>query len=248
MELFNSSIGMVVVPALSRLQRDVDRLRRTFLECYSLVLLATIPVPFICGTFAWEIVQVVLGPKWIQAASILRALAPTILAFALMNPFSWFLMPTARNRLSIGLALLVPPAVIMGVVSGLPHGPLGVALGYSFGVNLVAVPIIMLCRAATGIPWRELWGVVRRPLWASLLATACGVGLKLILHGAAPPLLTLIAGLCTIFAIYAWTLLMVFGQKDYYQEIVRSMFHSSRRNGTSEPIGLGEPGESGVDH
>jgi O-antigen/teichoic acid export membrane protein len=63
-ELLNSSITTVVVPALSRLQQDTQRLRRTFLTCYSFVLSLTIPGTLICAVFAEEIISVVLGGKW----------------------------------------------------------------------------------------------------------------------------------------------------------------------------------------
>src|SRR5262245_11536966 len=75
-ELMNS-VGTVAVSALSRLQQDVDKLRRAFTACYSLVVSLTIPVTFICALAAEEIVGVVLGRQWKESAAILRRLAPT---------------------------------------------------------------------------------------------------------------------------------------------------------------------------
>jgi PST family polysaccharide transporter len=220
-ELVNTSIMSVVVPALSRLQHDAERLKRTFLACYGAVLSLTIPATLVCAVFAEEIIAVVLGRRWGQAVPILRALAPTILAFALMNPFSWFLASTARNRLSIGTALLVPPTVILGVLSGIQHGPLGVALGYSAGVCVLALPIIGLCRSAAGITGLDLWSAIRRPLWAGLASAAAGLALKLAVGGATAPIITLILGLIVVCAVYVWTLLVVFDQRNHYLEMAR---------------------------
>lgn len=229
-ELLNSSVGTVALPALSRLQRDAERLRRIFLKFYSLVLSLTIPVTFVCALFAEEVVWVVLGPKWSQAVLILRALAPTILAFALMNPFSWLLAATARNRLSIVTALFVPPAVIAGILAGLPYGPAGVALGYSAGVSLAALLVMASCWRASGIPLRQLREVIQRPLLAGLVAATCGLGLKIILHGVLPPVLNLIAGLCVTLGLYAWILLVIQGQRGFYMDILNSILRRPHPN------------------
>lgn len=234
-ELLNSSVGSVAVPALSRLQGDAERLHKIFLKCYALVLSVTIPVTLICALFAEEVIWVVLGPAWSEAALILRLLAPTVLAFAVMNPFSWLLMATARNRLSIVIALFVPPAVILGILAGLRHGPAGVALGYSAGVCLSALPVILLCRRASGIPLRELREVVERPLLAGLVAATCGLGLKIILQGVLPPALTLITELSVTLGLYAWVLLMVLGQRDFLMDILKATFQKSIPNESTAP-------------
>jgi PST family polysaccharide transporter len=220
-ELMNS-MGAVVVSALSRLQHDPGKLRRAFLASYSLIVSLTIPVTFVCALSAEEIVVIVLGPGWMESAALLRALAPTTLAFALMYPFAWFLASTARNRISIGTTLLVPPAVIAGIVVGLRYGPLGVAIGYSIGVSLVAVPVIAWCRSAIQTSFRDLWEEIRRPCWAGLLAFACGGAVKAFLVEGVSPFLALVAEVSVISGVYTWTLLIVFGRKAYYVDLLKS--------------------------
>jgi hypothetical protein len=144
-----------------------------------------------------------------------------------MNPFSWFLIATARNRLSIAIALLVPPAVILGVLAGIQHGPLGVAIGYSAGVSVLALPVIAMCRSATQIPVVDLWNVIRRPLWAGLASASAGIAFKLLLHGTLSPLAALLIGLSIVLAGFAWILLIVFDQRDYYSSIARMGFSRS---------------------
>ena len=85
----NSAVGEVAFSALSRLQHDPIRLKSYFLKGYSLVLALTLPITFACALFADDMVFVLLGPKWKDAAPIFRLLAPTVLVFAIANPLSW---------------------------------------------------------------------------------------------------------------------------------------------------------------
>ena len=83
----NSAIGGVAFSALSRLQNDPVRLKSYFLKGYSLVISLTIPITIFCALFADDIVLVILGPKWTEAAVIFRLLTPTVLIFGMINPF-----------------------------------------------------------------------------------------------------------------------------------------------------------------
>src|SRR6266436_9960781 len=87
----NSAIGGVAFSALSRVQDDPQRLKSYFLKGYSLVLALTLPITIVCTLFANDAILVLLGPKWKEAIPIFRLLAPTILIFAMINPFSWLL-------------------------------------------------------------------------------------------------------------------------------------------------------------
>ena len=85
----NSAVGEVAFSALSRLKDDPVRFRSYFLKGFSLVLGLTLPVTIACALFADDMVFVLLGPKWKDAATIVRLLAPTITIFAIINPLGW---------------------------------------------------------------------------------------------------------------------------------------------------------------
>src|SRR4029077_15949323 len=109
---FIGAVGGVVLPALSRMQDDNERLCRSFLKGYSVVLSAIVPVAIASAVFAEDIVRVVLGPKWNEAAPVLRFLTPTILGFALMDPFRWFLMASGLASRSLRISYLVVPTTV----------------------------------------------------------------------------------------------------------------------------------------
>jgi len=217
-----SSVHGVAFSALSRIQGEAQRLQRAYLKSQTIIVSLTIPVIIGSAFFAREIVLVMLGQKWIQAASVLRFLAPTILVFALVNPFSWLLQATGRVERSLNIAFLICPVVILGILAGLRHGPSGVALGYSAAMLLLFVPIVAWATHGTGITAASYWDSVKRPLIAGMIGGGIGWLLSLPFRALAP--ITLLAvELTTSFAVYVVCLLFVMGQKEFYVDLVRHL-------------------------
>jgi PST family polysaccharide transporter len=226
-QLINAA-GGVAFPVLSRMQSDADRLKRSFLKALSLMVSMTIPVVISCAVFADEIIRIVLGEKWMTAAPVLRLLAPTVLVFALVNPFSWFLRATGRVVRSLKIALFIAPFVILGVVAGLRYGPPGVAMGYSAAMLVLVVPLMLWSKRGTGITALDYWNAVRCPLAAGTLGGAAGWTITWFLHGALMPLPTLLLGLAVSFGLYFGLLLFAMGQKAVYIDLLQ---HLLQRNG-----------------
>lgn len=228
-EQLTSTLGGVAISGLSAIQDDADRLSRSFLRGYSLLLSATIPIAIACPLFADEIIRVLLGDKWMEVAPIFRLLAPTSLVFALANPLSWLVIATGRAGRAVGITAATTPVVIVGILLGLSHGPTGVAVGYSAAMVLIMIPITIWSKHGTGIAWSDLWRVTRIPLLAGLLAGAIGFGAKLAFGGLAP-ILILLLGVGLVFGVYACALVAM-GQKKLYLDVLAELF---RRAGTKQ--------------
>jgi PST family polysaccharide transporter len=128
---FNSAVGEVAFSALSRVQNDPARLRSYFLKGFSFVLGLTLPITIACALFADDVVLVLLGPKWQASTEIVRLLAPTIAAMAIIGPMGWLISSLGLVRRSLKIALVFTPLMILGCVLGLPYGAPGVAFAYS---------------------------------------------------------------------------------------------------------------------
>ena len=204
----NSAIGGVAYSALSRLQQDPQRFKAYFLKGYSLVLAMTVPITIGCSLLAGDLVLVVLGPKWRDAIPLLRLLAPTILAFALIDPFSWLLVAMGRVVRSLKIGLVIAPLVIAAYLVGLPHGPKGVAVGYSAMMTVLILPVIAWCRYDTIIKGGDIWRAVRPPILSGLAAAGLTLGTSLWLVGGPPPLPRLLAGGGVMLASYLGMLLL----------------------------------------
>ena len=166
----NSAVGGVAFSALARLQHDHVRLKSYFLKGYSLVTAMTIPTTMFCALFAHDIIMVVLGPKWTEAAAIFRLLAPTILVFGAINPTGWFLQSVGLHVRSLRIALVIAPLVIAACVIGLPYGPTGVAFAYSAAMTLWLVPHVVWCFHNTAVSPSDLFLAIWRPFLASIVA------------------------------------------------------------------------------
>ena len=222
-ENLNSSVGEVAFSALSRVQNDPGRFRNYFLKGYSLVLALTIPMTIAVCLFAHDLIFVLLGPKWKDAAEILRLLAPTILIFALINPIGWLIFSLGMVGRSLKATLVFAPLVICGYVMGLPYGPKGVAFGYSAVMALWAVPLIMWGIHGTVVSFRDIVLAASRPLVSGIVASALAFGVQFLCGPSLSPLPRLILGAIVLLGAYAGMLLYVMGQKAFYLNLVRGL-------------------------
>ena len=161
-----------------------------------------------------------------EVAPIFRLLAPTSLVFALANPLSWLVMSTGRVGRAVSITAAATPVVILGIVLGLSHGPLGVAIGYSGAMVLIIIPIAAWSKHGTGITWSGLWAASKAPLLAGLLAGSVGLIARVELGGASAPLATAALEFALVLAVYASTLLTM-GQKILYVDLLSELFRRS---------------------
>ncbi len=219
----NTSIGQVAFPALSRLQNEPERLRSYFLKGYGLYLSLVMPITLACALFAEDIIRVFFGPNWSGAVPIFRLLAPTIIAFALMNPFGWFLQATGLATRSLKIAVVLVPVVIFGYVAGLPYGAAGVAIGFSAVAVALVVPVIFWARHGTAVGMIDVFRAVIPPLISVAIGTAATLVCWSLIRFLDSALLRLIAGNTILFGVYGIILLFAMGQRDLYLGLIRDI-------------------------
>jgi PST family polysaccharide transporter len=222
-EGLNSAVGGVAFSALSRVQDDPPRLRSYFLKGYSLILALTIPLTAACALFATDLVAVLLGPKWGDAAPIFRLLAPTILILALINPMGWLLFALGLVDRSLKIALILAPVVIFGYVMGLPYGPKGVALGYSAMMTLWVVPHLAWCVHGTVVSFWDIVRTVSRPVLSIVPAAVLTFGVQFFYGNSLSPLARLVLEGTVLSAAYLVMLLYVMGQKAFYLDLLAGL-------------------------
>lgn len=230
LQQLSNSLFTVAFPALSRIQHDNERLCRSFLKGYSILLSINLSITIVTALFANEIISVLLGAKWEAAGPILRLLTPAILGFALMNPFGWFLLATGRAARSLKISYLVAPTMLLGILVGLHYGLDGVALGYSSAVVLLVIPVIGWSIHETGITPKAFWNTVKLPTGAGLLAAGVGLIFRMLVGNLLPSLPRLVLGVALVLGLYVWILLIAMGQKDLYVDLVRQVLQRKRSN------------------
>jgi PST family polysaccharide transporter len=222
--LLNSAVADVGFALLARVQGDRALVRSYFLRSYSLVLAMTVPITLCAWEFAPDLVSVLLGPQWQQAAPILRLLAPTILAFALIDPVTWLMYSQGMLKRSFRVIVVFAPLVIAGYLIGLPFGAQGVALGYSIAIVASIVPRVAWGVHGTGISLRDLGRAVRGPLLSGAAALPVGLALQLLPESSLAPLPRLVLNSALLLGAYAALLLYVLNERTFYFGVLRMIF------------------------
>jgi O-antigen/teichoic acid export membrane protein len=232
----NSAVGGVAFSALSRLQDDPDRLKSYFLKGYSLVVAITIPVTMGCALFANDLIVVSLGPKWIEAADILRLLTPTILVLAMINPLGWLLFALGLVDRGLRIAMVLAPLVIVGYAMGLPYGPKGVAFGYSAMMVLWVLPHITWCVHGTVVSLKDVLRAVSRPFLAIVPASALAAAVHVYFGSSLSQLTRLAFGSTVLFGTYLLMLVYVMRQKAFYGNLFATLMAArSSAEGKTSP-------------
>jgi len=222
-ENLNAATGGVMFAALSRLQDDPARLKRYYVKMHSALLALSVPVTFSMALFADDIIFLVLGPKWKDAAVIFQLLAPSILALAMINPTYWLLVSIGKVDRSLKMAMVLGPVIIISYLFGLSYGPRGVAIAYSTAMMIWIVPHLIWCFHGTMLTMRDLLSALGRPFLSAILAVAVVYVTQPLYWQFFTPLPRLVFGCIILMATYSWLLLWVMGQKDLYFEIVRGL-------------------------
>jgi len=219
----NSAVGEVAFSALSRLQNQPVHFRSYFLKGFSLVLGLTLPVTIACGLFADDIVSVFLGPRWNEAATMVRLLAPTIAIFAIINPLGWFLFSIGLVARGLKVAPVLAAVMITAYAIALPYGPKAVAFAYSAALTVWVIPHIWLCVHGTVISIRDILLAVSRPLASGILAGGLAFGVRLIGGSLVSPLPRLVLESSVLLITFFGVLLFVAGQKSLYLDLLRGL-------------------------
>jgi PST family polysaccharide transporter len=180
MERLVGPINAVIVPALSRLQDQPERYRRTYLLVFEGLAIAGSVFAGIFLPLADPVVTVVLGPLWVAAAPIFAALSLAALFLPLSISTSWLYTSQGRGRELLGTALCHACAMIAGFLAGLPFGATGVAVGYSASGVLVQLPITCYIAGRRGpVSSTDLWFAFIRhvPLFLVVLGVTLAASL-----------------------------------------------------------------------
>ena len=216
-----STIGVVAFPALSRVQADPARSRSAFLKGYNLFLSLVMPITVGCALFADDIVLLFLGPKWHDAATIFRLLAPATLGFAFINPFAWLMLAGGRVGRFLKIAMIFTPVLILSYWLGLRNGPRGVAIGFSIGMAVCTIPFQLWAKHGTLIALRDLFKAMAPSVTSIVMGAAVTFASQSIVHRLRPPFGRLVAESAILFGVYLLTLLFIMKQQTVYAGLLR---------------------------
>jgi PST family polysaccharide transporter len=148
----SSPLGHVMIPALSRIRDDPDRLKRWYLKLLRLLTFLSFPPMFSLAFCADDVVHVVAGPQWRKAADILRVLAPVGALYVAYATTDWLMRSQGRADRAFRWSALSTAAYFLCFIAGLPWGAIGVAAGLVIANVVLFIPALIY--AAKGTPIR----------------------------------------------------------------------------------------------
>ncbi|MCJ1960821.1 lipopolysaccharide biosynthesis protein [Novosphingobium mangrovi (ex Hu et al. 2023)] len=167
--LLAKALKTTLFPAFSRVAEDKERFAKAYLDSMSSAALITLPVSLACIVLADEIVETLLGQRWLDAATPFAILSLGIFARTCFK-----VAGSAANGLGLAYRNLVSQIIYAACVI------VGAAIGSRWGINgvatstLVAIFIVLLSfnhnvMRVVGIDWKAMARAIAPGLTSSLL-------------------------------------------------------------------------------
>lgn len=174
LDQFTAPMEAVFVPTLSRLQGQPERYRRVVFQLLEVVAVAGFLFSGLLLALAHPLTLLVLGPKWAPAAPIFAGFSLVALYTPIVCVAGLLMTSQGRGRDFLLMSSICSLATVTAFLTGLPFGPVGVAIAYSACCLLIQLPAAFHFAGRSGpVNTRHLWGrfLTHLPVWG----VVCGV-------------------------------------------------------------------------
>ncbi len=223
-------ITNVAVSALSRMQRKPDEFVRFFLRGVSLVALVSTPLVVYMILMSKEIVLLLLGPKWLDSALLLAYLGGAAIVQPVSSALGWLFVAQDRSDRMVKWGVASALLTVGSFVAGLPFGAAGVAIAYSAGQLILAVPGFLYATKDTPVRPVAVLRASVPSLVASLVAGALVWSLKSFLVPGLSPVPMLAAGAPVMLVSFLGASLLLPGGRTRIELAWAALWKALRRN------------------
>ncbi len=171
--MINPIVTRVGLPVMAKAQHDRAFLKNVYLKTLRMTTSVNFPIYLAMAVFAPEVVVLVFGAQWADAAPLLRVLALWGLLRSAGNPVGSLIFAVGRADLAfkwnLALILVVPPALWVGA----QYGNQGLALALILISLILVVPSwYVLVRPLCGAGFAEYFRQLLIPLIVASIAVA----------------------------------------------------------------------------
>lgn len=222
----HAPIGRVMIPMLSRSLSDPHRYKRAYMECVSILLLATQPAILFATIYSEDVFRILLGDRWLDSALIFAWLGIAGLQQVMTSTIGWLYISQGRGGGFFQIGVFGAVTTVTAFVAGLPWGPVGVAAAYSISDYLVRLPVIWAAAGRAGpVTTRDLYSMAMPHALSTALAAVALLSLKPLVP--TPDILTCGCLVGLSYTVYL-AFLMLFPEKRAYlfqnAEFIRARF------------------------
>jgi len=210
----HAPIGRVMIPILSRSLSDPQRYKRAYMECVSILLLATQPAILFATVYAHDVFRILLGDRWLGSAPIFAWLGFAGLHQVMTSTIGWLYISQGRGGGFFRIGLFGAITTVAAFASGLPWGPVGVAAAYAISDYLVRLPVIWAAAGRLGpVATRDLYSMAMPHALSTAVTAVVLLALKPVVQS--PDIVTCGFLVCLSFTVYL-AFLMLFPEKRAY--------------------------------
>jgi PST family polysaccharide transporter len=134
-------LGQVAQGALSRLQRDAEAYRVTFMRLFSVLLLINVPLGAWLVSIADVGLPLLLGSEWRESARIFALLGPMLAIQPVGHATSWLLITQGRSAELLRWSLISNATTALIFVVSIRFGVEAVAASYSISGLVFRLPL-----------------------------------------------------------------------------------------------------------
>jgi len=193
----------VATPALSRLQNDAVRYRKYYMKLVLLLSFISMPITVFLAVCAQEVIVIVLGDKWANAAPIFRVLALTAFIQPISTTTGTVMLSMGQSKRFLTLGVLNSVVIVVSFGVGIRWGAIGVAVGYAIATYVLLIPSLWYSYRKTSVVTRDFFSAISRPVIGSaIMGIVVLAGRSLFLEQ--PEIVTVAA--CFAFGLAAYLL------------------------------------------
>lgn len=153
--IFGSAFDRVLFASLAKMQHEKARLALAFKRSVAVITLIVLPTSAVMFILAPELIQVLLGPKWLQVIVPFQILALGMLFRTGYKVSASVARATGAAYHSAWRQGVYAALVLAGALAGRSWGVPGVAVGVLFALFVFFVLMAQLSVQVTSISWRD---------------------------------------------------------------------------------------------
>ena len=149
-------VASVMTPALSSIQQDKARVRRSYLKAISIVALITFPMMTGFVVTSENLIVVLLGKQWIGVIPIFKILCGVGLLHSITATVGWIYQSQGRTELMFKVGLIGSTGGVISFIIGIHWGVLGVAWAYCIFCLIWWYPVWTTCSSIIGLSFSKM--------------------------------------------------------------------------------------------
>jgi len=182
--LASGMLNGVMIPALSALQGDHNRMAAAFLRSIRWITLLGCPIALGLAACAPEFVRFVYGPRWAPVVPMLLWLCVAGAIQPVQAAVGWLYVVTGRSRAMFFVGFAASTVTVAAFFVGIRFGPVGVARAYAAANTCLALPVMLIGHRIAGLELRRTLAAVAPLFLASILMASCVMFASMLCQGA----------------------------------------------------------------